>query len=114
MRVIVAGSRGIKDYALVCRVIEDSNLSITTLVSGGADGVDLLGERWAKERGVPIDRFNAQWDLFGKKAGPYRNQKMAEDADALVAIMVRQGSRGTQDMIRRARTIGLRIHIHLV
>ena len=114
MRVIVAGSRGIKDYELICRVIADSGFDITTLVSGGADGVDRLGERWATERGIPVDRFNAQWDLYGKKAGPYRNQKMAEDADALVAVMVRRGSRGTQDMLTRARTIGLRIHLHLV
>jgi YspA, cpYpsA-related SLOG family len=114
MRVIVAGSRTIRDYALVCKAIADSGFNVESVVSGCAKGVDTLGERWAEERSVSVSKFPAAWDQYGPLAGPLRNQQMAEHADALVAVMVEEGSKGTQDMIRRAKKCGLKVHILLV
>jgi hypothetical protein len=61
-----------------------------------------------------------QWEIqeigqnsFGKKywkrAGAFRNQQMADYADALIAIT--NGSSGTADMIERAKKKGLTIFI---
>ena len=54
MRVVIAGSRGVKDYALLCQVMAEAGYKVTTVVSGQElTGVDALGERWALERDIP-------------------------------------------------------------
>lgn len=78
MRTIVAGSRDITDYAEVSQAIRASGLGITLVVSGGAPGVDRLGERWAFEHEIPIERFPADWNAYGRAAGAIRNEQMAE------------------------------------
>lgn len=47
MKVIVAGSRTITNYERVKQVIAEFPFLITEIVSGGARGVDQMGERWA-------------------------------------------------------------------
>lgn len=113
MKVIIAGSRRYDDYAELISGIEASGFGITEVVSGGAKGADSLGERWAKERGIPIQRFDADWDAFGKRAGHIRNGEMAAYAEALVAFPLAD-SRGTQNMISEATQAGLLVHIHRI
>lgn len=112
MKVIVAGSRSITRYSLVARAIVESGFRVTELFSGTAPGVDQLGEVWASSNGIPVRRFPAEWQKYGKRAGPIRNGKMAKEAEALVAIW--DGvSRGTTDMIHQAQDAGLRIFIKI-
>ena len=59
MRTIVAGSRSITEYSLVCKAISDSRFLISELVSGTARGVNTLGEEWATENDVPVKLFPA-------------------------------------------------------
>lgn len=110
MRIIVAGSRTITDYALVCRAIKESGLQVTELVSGAARGVDTLGEQWASTRHITVKRFPANWNLHGWSAGYRRNTEMAKYAEALVAIWDGR-SRGTLHMIQTAEQYGLKIHV---
>ncbi len=112
MKVIVAGSRSVKDLPVVERVIAASGFEITELVSGNAAGVDLLGEVWAIVRGKAIKRFPANWSL-GMTAGFQRNQLMAEYAEALVAVWDGK-SNGTRDMIDRATKMGLKVYVEVV
>src|SRR5438105_219706 len=85
MRVIVAGSRSISDPLLVAEAVNRSGFIVTRVISGGAAGVDRLGEQWAMERGITIERYLPDWSL-GRGAGFIRNQKMAENAEALIAV----------------------------
>ena len=110
MKVIIAGSRFYDDYSYVTKVIKDSGFNITEVVSGGATGVDRLGERYAQENKFMLKLFPADWAKHGKAAGPIRNQKMAEYAEALIAIRI-NNSRGTTDMINRATKMGLKVHV---
>lgn len=113
MRVIIAGSRSITDATAVEEAILASGFHITTVVSGTAAGVDRLGEAWARRNFVLAELYPADWDSFGKRAGFVRNQRMAENAEALIAIWDGR-SRGTKDMIARAVKNGLRVYIHRV
>lgn len=113
MKVIIAGTRDFHDYDVVCKAIANSWYEITEVVSGGATGVDALGERWGKERGLPVTVFPAQWQTYGKKAGPIRNAEMAEYADALVAV-VSGPSPGTRGMIKISLERGLKVYVHEV
>lgn len=112
MRVIVAGSRNIKEMALVEKAIAASGFKVTELVSGNARGVDLIGEVWAIVRNVPVKRFPANWNI-GLQAGHLRNQQMAEYASALVAVWDGK-STGTRDMIERATKLGLKVYVEVV
>ena len=111
MKTIIAGSRSIFDYNLVCDIINKCPFKhqISEVVSGVCAGVDSLGERWAKENSLPIKQFPANWSL-GKKAGPLRNKDMANYADALVLIWDGK-SKGTKHMIDIAEKNGLAVRI---
>ena len=112
LKLIVAGSRGFDDYGLL-RAKLDALLATSpdaVIVSGGASGADALGERYAKDRGLAVKRFPAQWQAYGRAAGPIRNQAMAKYADALVAFWDGK-SRGTANMIWAARAAGLQVRV---
>ena len=99
MKVIIAGSRGINSPRLVLDAIEQSGFTITEVVSGGAWGVDKLGEVYALGRGLPVKQFIPDWGGHaGARAGFVRNSQMGEYADALIAIWDGR-SRGTRHMI---------------
>jgi len=108
MKVIIAGSRIITDFQLLSRCVAESGWTdqIIEVVSGGARGVDKQGEMWARKHEIPIKRFPAMWDLYGKAAGPIRNKEMAEYADALIALLYGR-STGTANMIKTAGKVGL-------
>jgi len=102
-KVIVAGGRDFKNYNLLEKkldVLLSNKVSDHTIVivSGGANGADKLGERYAKKRNYKVDKFPADWDKYGKRAGYLRNEEMAKHGDVLVAFW--DGvSRGTGHMI---------------
>ncbi len=100
--MIIAGSRTVKNYSFVKSLIENvvnfHKLNITEIVSGTADGVDKLGEDWAREIGIPIHTFPANWKLHGRAAGPIRNEEMGNYADAAIVI-IENNSRGSANMI---------------
>src|SRR6185369_18019492 len=98
MKVIIAGSRDIVKQELIKAAVELSGFNIDTVVSGGARGVDTLGERWASANRKGVAQFIPNWDKYGKGAGMVRNGLMAEFADALIAIWDGE-SRGTKNMI---------------
>lgn len=105
-RVIVAGSRSFSDYRLLCDqldriLVRRMKSHKICIVSGGAKGADLLGEKYASDRGMKITVYKADWKKHGSSAGPRRNLLMAKNADALVAFW--DGlSRGTKSMVEIA------------
>lgn len=111
-KIIIAGSRGIDDWPLVKRTL-DILLAATSdaeVVSGGARGVDAMGEQYAEERGWNVRLFVPDWKMRGKAAGPIRNREMAEYADMLIAFWDGR-SPGTANMIDEARAQGLELRI---
>jgi len=113
MKVIIAGSRTLTNYQTVLDAIAASGFFISQVVSGGASGVDQLGELYAFEQDLSLKVFPAKWSLYGKGAGPIRNQEMADYAEALIAVWDGE-STGTKDMIARARDKGLEVYVHVV
>ena len=113
MRVIIAGSRGIDDYEFICHKLNDCERPwpITEVVSGTARGVDRLGERWAGSKDIPIKRFPADWDTYGKSAGYRRNADMAKYADVLIAFWDGT-SKGTKHMIDLMTAAGKHTIVH--
>lgn len=110
MKMIIAGSRSIDDYQKVKEIIESCKFDFGKLVMGDASGVDNHAETWAVIHDVPYQIHTPDWGEFGKAAGPIRNERMAHQADALLAIWDGESS-GTEDMINKAREYDLDIEI---
>lgn len=108
MKVIVAGSRSFSDYNTLEKELNNLEFEITTIISGTAHGADRLGEVYASEYNIPVDRYPADWNQYGKSAGYIRNVEMAKEADALVAFWDGT-SKGTFHMINIARKKGLKV-----
>ena len=103
MKTIIAGSRDHNlTYERFYELMAQGEWNITMVLSGTARGIDRMGERWAAERNIPIERYPADWDRYGKSAGYRRNVEMACRAEALVAFWDGK-SRGTENMIEIAR-----------
>lgn len=116
MKTIIAGSRDIASQDLVFDAIEsamEEGFDISEVVSGTADGVDSIGEKWADEKDIEVERFPYKNYLEGNPndiAPLIRNTKMAEYADQ--AIIVWDGeSKGTEDMISKAQEKDLDLYV---
>jgi YspA, cpYpsA-related SLOG family len=110
MRTIIAGSRNITDYNLLKQVIIESGFNISVVISGNAMGTDFLGEKYAKEFNIPLELYPADWNRYGRSAGPIRNGEMAEKAEALIALNF-NNSKGTSNMISQAKSKNLKIYV---
>jgi hypothetical protein len=111
MKVIIAGSRSIDDYPLVEKAVLESRFAITEVVSGGAHGVDYLGECYGFKNKIPIRVMKAKWEEHGKSAGAIRNSEMANYAEAVIVIWDGR-SPGSKNMINCARVKGLPLFIY--
>ena len=110
MRTIIAGSRGVTSPDAVEAAVFGASFPVSVVLSGTARGVDRLGEDWARANGVPVERYPAGWNTYGKSAGYRRNEEMASRAEALIAIWDGE-SPGTKHMIDIARRKGLRVYV---
>lgn len=83
-------------------------LYAVTIISGCAKGADDLGEDWAVVNWAGLERYPADWDTHGKKAGILRNIQMLEEGkpDLVVAF---PGGRGTDHMINIAKKAGVEV-----
>jgi type III secretion system FlhB-like substrate exporter len=112
MKTIIAGSRAGPKYSDLIEAIKSCGWSPSVIVSGTAKGADQLGESWAENNGVPIERYPADWNKFGRAAGPIRNKQMAQNAEALIALWDGKSS-GTKNMIELAKTYGLKVYVRI-
>ena len=110
-KIVVAGGRDFDDYKKLSNEIDNYIQKIAykktiVIVSGCADGADKLGERYAHEHQMEVERYPAEWDKYGKAAGPLRNEQMAKVANAVIAFWDGE-SRGTKNMIECAKQVGI-------
>lgn len=106
MKVLVTGGRNWRGRAELTRIL--TQLKPTLVLQGGCPtGADQFAREWCAQTNTPCDTFPADWNKYGKAAGPMRNQLMVNTRpDAVVAM---PGGRGTGDCVHRAQRAGLRI-----
>ena len=127
LRIIVAGSRTFTDQARADREIDAFFSQILSkiqepaekieFISGGCRGADMLGENYARLRRYPIVRMDAEWDKYGKAAGPIRNEEMCRYAALEKGFLIAfwdGKSAGTRNIIARAKEKNLMVKIVFV
>jgi aspartokinase-like uncharacterized kinase len=105
--VIVTGGRDFNEKQRLIRALDA--LAPSLIMHGNARGADTLADLYAVANGLPVARFPANWELFGKKAGPTRNRWMLQSAAAYadggwrVTVLACPGGAGTADMVRQSK-----------
>lgn len=111
-KILVCGGRDFNDRQLLFDTLEsirkskrheEDNLEI---ISGMAKGADSLAVEYAKAFGLPLNKFFAEWEKYGKSAGYRRNTRMLVEGkpDLVVAF---PGGKGTEMMIKIAKEAGI-------
>lgn len=110
MKIVVGGSRQCTTAALLERAIETSPWKgqVTQVIQGGATGVDELARKWAELRGIEVVTIVAEWNKYGRAAGPRRNRAMIREHAPDGVIVVWDGrSPGSASLVREARRAGV-------
>jgi predicted Rossmann fold nucleotide-binding protein DprA/Smf involved in DNA uptake len=99
MKLLIAGSRSITEFDLTPHIPTDVDLIIT----GGAKGVDALGEQYAREHGIPTVTVKPVYEKYGRAAPIRRDEEMVDMADAVLVVWdgVSRGSRHTAEYARK-------------
>lgn len=114
INVIVTGSRDLDEKHLVHACLDGIVREfggIRTLVEGGCPtGADQFARTWSGFGSRAT--YHAQWDHYGKSAGPRRNREMLEAyPDALVLAFPSGASPGTRNCIKQALALGHTVRI---
>ena len=112
MRVLVCGSRNWTDADAILEALVALGPVIEVVIEGEAPGADSLAREAAQRLDIPVLKFPADWTKYGKAAGPIRNQQMLDEGHPdLVLAFPLQASRGTWDMVRRARLANIETRV---
>lgn len=106
MKLIIAGSRTIKDNKKIIEYLDRYRNRVTEIVSGGALGPDFMAIEYAMAYNIPYKVFKPDWEKYGKSAGMIRNIEMLKYADHLIAFWDGQ-SKGTKQIIDNASKYGV-------
>ncbi|MDE3095808.1 MAG: DUF2493 domain-containing protein [Chloroflexota bacterium] len=115
LRVLVCGSRAWTEPEPIRRELEALYAAgFEEVVHGGAMGADSLAGAIAHELGYSVRCVPADWRRHGRAAGPLRNARMlSEHSPDLVLAFTHDlaKSRGTSDMVRKAREAGVQVRV---
>jgi YspA, cpYpsA-related SLOG family len=111
MRILICGDRNWTDQTLIEVVLEGHyrrarlDRKQLVLIEGCARGADKVACEWGPNGlvGMTHEHFPAEWDKYGKSAGPIRNRQMADEGKPDIVYAFHDdlaGSRGTIDMVR--------------
>jgi hypothetical protein len=84
------------------------------VIHGGARGADSIAAEISESYGLKVLPFLANWNKFGKAAGPIRNQQMLDDGNPDEVWAFHSdlaNSKGTKDMVSRASKAGKLIRL---
>lgn len=109
MRILITGSRDFDNFELMRYILIFFKEKDITLIHGDCRGADKIAGYIGKSLGFNIEAHPADWNRYGKKAGPIRNTEMVDSGADLVLAFPIGNSYGTKDCIRKAEQRGIPI-----
>ena len=99
MKLLIVGSRSIKDFDLSPYIPSD----VDTVISGGANGVDTLAEKYADKNRISKLIMRPAYARYGKGAPLKRNEEMVRLADEVLVIWdgVSRGTKYTAEFAQK-------------
>ena len=113
MLILICGDRNWTDRTAIARELRRFNPMADTIIHGAARGADSLVGYLAKTMGFAVRSYPAQWDTYGRAAGPIRNKLMLDqDPDLVLAFHpdITQ-SKGTGNMVKIAQAKGTTVEV---
>jgi len=113
MKVLVCGDRHWTDRESIQRELESID-GISVVVHGAAKGADSIAADIAHEMELGVDSYPAQWGRYGRGAGPIRNQQMLDEGRPDLVLAFHRNlssSKGTKDMVTRAKKAGIKVRV---
>ena len=112
MRLLITGDRNWSNDQIIGAVLTSlaRDYPDLVLIEGGANGADILSADIGRYLGIKVLEFKADWNRFGRGAGPIRNQQMLDEGKPTAVMAFHpdlKNSRGTLDMVKRARRANL-------
>ena len=121
MRILVCGDRHMEMNHRNLKWVEDvlfhTKFHIDDgdlVIQGECEGADRIAKHVCMSKGVPVCGFPAPWDFYGRSAGILRNKWMLNFGKPDLVIAFHKNiadSRGTKDMVERARAAGVKVEI---
>ena len=114
MRLLCCGSRTYRDRDWIWKILDIENRYPIEIATGGAPGADALVAQVAKDLGITVTVFPADWKRYGRKAGPIRNAEMLREFVPDRVFAFNHGTKltpGTRDMVERAEKAGVIVYI---
>lgn len=106
MRILICGDRNWSNRAVIERELRAVLGRRPTIITGGCRGADAIATELARQLGLIVEVYPAEWGLYGRAAGPIRNEKMlnsgVDEVWAFHDDIV--NSLGTKDMVHRAQS----------
>lgn len=113
MRILVTGSRNWSNTNVIKKELqsfENERLKHYNcckfdieLIHGNASGADKQAGFIASQWGWKVTPVPADWETFGKAAGPIRNRQMLDMQPDVVLGFCKKRSRGTMDCLTEAK-----------
>jgi len=88
MKLAVIGSRDFNNYKQLEIILDELKdyITITCIISGGANGADSLAEIYAKKNNIPTEIYKPDWKKYGKGAGFIRNTTIWDNSNIGIAF----------------------------
>jgi len=113
MRILCCGDRDWTDEAFIHSKLVDLPKN-TTLIHGDCRGADRIAGKIGKALGLKVKPFPTKWHIYGKGAGPIRNEQMINEGLPTHVIAFHDHldtSKGTKDMIKRAESANIPVTV---
>lgn len=111
MRVLVCGDRHWTDKdAIRSRLSKLQDAGYDTVIEGEALGADSIARDEARELGMAVLSFPANWAKYGRAAGPIRNKQMLDEGKPNLVLAFHgniKESKGTKNMLIQAESQGI-------
>jgi len=113
MRILICGDRNWNDEKTMegfFNTLPDN----TVIIEGECKGADKMARRQGEKRGFQVLGFPADWNKYGKIAGPIRNIQMLEEGNPDLVVAFHNDlskSKGTKNMIKQAMDKGVRVKV---